>query len=223
MNWNEPLIFPIMGEDLTHENSLKMDFSPANEELKKVDLSSTEAFNRFVFGQLKSENKKFGLGGYLEKRAIYQRSDMFATKQEDFRNIHLGVDIWVEAGAEVFVPLDGEVVGVQDNKGFADYGPTIILKHDWEGKTLFSLYGHLSREDLKFLEVGQRVISGELLCHVGPYPENGDWPPHLHFQLMRDMEKNSGDYPGVCSEREKEHFSKNCPDPNLFLNSKVLD
>ncbi len=223
MQWKEPSIFPVMGEELTESNSLKLDFTPSNEALSKVDLTDTSVFDDFVFDQLKAANKKYGLGGYLEKRAIYQRAPMFATMGENFRNIHLGVDIWAEAGTEIFSPMDGEVYSIQDNQGFADYGPTIILKHDWEGKEIYSLYGHLSREDLKFLEKGQQVISGELLCHMGPYPENGDWPPHLHFQLMWDMEGNVGDYPGVCSEKEKEHFSKNCPDPNLFLKSKVLD
>ncbi|MFC3879621.1 peptidoglycan DD-metalloendopeptidase family protein [Algoriphagus namhaensis] len=223
MNWKDMDFFPIMGIELTTKNTTKLDFSPSNEGLKSVDLSNTESFDSYVFGQLESQGKAFGIGGYLEHRAIYQRAEMFATAAEDFRNIHLGVDIWTKAGAEVFVPLDGKVHSIRDNEGFANYGPTIILEHELDGEKLYSLYGHLSREDLKFLRKGQHVISGELLCHVGPFPENGDWPPHLHFQLMWDMQGLEGDYPGVCSSRERKAYALNCPNPNLIIRSEVLD
>lgn len=223
MNWKDLNFYPIMGVELSAENTAKLDFSISNKELKLVDVSDTSSFDSYVFEKLDQLNKSFGVGGYLEHRAIYQRAEMFATAAEDFRNIHLGVDIWTAAGAEVYVPFDGKVVSVQDNVGFANYGPTIILEHEIEGKKLFSLYGHLSRTDLKFLRKGQYVIAGELLCHVGPFPENGDWPPHLHFQLMWGMEGNVGDYPGVCSERELNRYSLNCPDPNLMIRSEVLD
>lgn len=223
MNWKDLDFYPIMGVELTHENTIKLDFSPSNEELKSVDVSDTSVFDSYVFGQLEQLGKTYGIGGYLEHRAIYQRAEMFATAAEDFRNIHLGVDIWTKAGAEVFVPLDGKVHSIQDNEGFANYGPTIILEHEVADRKLYSLYGHLSREDLKFLRKGQHVISGELLCHVGPFPENGDWPPHLHFQLMWDMQGFEGDYHGVCSSRERDAYVQNCPNPNLIIRSEVLD
>jgi len=59
--------------------------------------------------------------------------------------------------------------------------------------------------------------------------ENGQWPPHLHFQVVVDMEVpalpasrqgaigRKGDYPGVCRLPEKERFLNNCPDPDLIL------
>jgi hypothetical protein len=31
------------------------------------------------------------------------------------------------------------------------------------------------------------------------------------------MEGKEGDYPGVCSLKDKVHFMENCPDPNLIL------
>ena len=47
--------------------------------------------------------------------------------------------------------------------------------------------------------------------------ENGDYPPHLHFQIILDIENFYGDYPGVCSENDLKYYSQNCPDPNLVL------
>lgn len=217
MNWNTLNFAPVMGERLTLENTLSLDFTAGNQALETVNLSDTAEFDRFVFSQLKKAGKKYGIGGYLEKRAIYRRSEVFATESADFRNIHLGVDIWTDAGAPIFAPFSGKVHSFQDNAGFGNYGPTIILTHEIEGKKLYSLYGHLSFKDLENLQVGQEFKAGELLCHVGPFPENGDWPPHLHFQLMWDLGENWGDYPGVAAEKNLEFYKENCPDPNLIL------
>ena len=205
--------FPILGETLTPANTLPLDFTEANKALVEVNLSNTAEFNAFVFGQLQASTKKYGIGGYLEKRAIYRRSEVFATTASSFRNIHLGVDIWTAAGSSVYAPLAGKVHSFQDNKGFGNYGPTLILSHELGEKTLYSLYGHLSSTSLSSFEVGQEVSVGERICEIGPFPENGDWPPHLHFQLMWDMGNYWGDYPGVAAEQDLDFYSHNCPDP----------
>lgn len=217
MNWNSFDFYPVMGEKLSTKNTLKMDFSPRNGALEKIDLTHTASFTDFVFSQLQTAQKKFGMGGYLEHRAIYRRSEVFATPLADFRNIHLGIDIWCAAGTPVFCPYDGVVHSFQDNAGFGNYGPTIILEHQLGDKRLYSLYGHLYRKDLLAIEVGQPIAKGTAFCHVGPFPENGDWPPHLHVQLMWDLMGNWGDFPGVASQRDLKAYSEICPDPNLIL------
>jgi murein DD-endopeptidase MepM/ murein hydrolase activator NlpD len=210
-------VFPVMGENLNDSNSIKMDFSPTNLELPLVDISNTETFNSYVFGLLHKAGKRFGRGGYFEHRVIYSRSTVFETQESDFRDIHMGVDIWAEAGTPVFAPLDAVVHSFQDNAGFGNYGPTIILQHEIKGTSFFSLYGHLATTDLEHLNVGQAISKGEKFCHLGPYPENGDWPPHLHFQLMWDMMGNHGDFPGVCSHRDIEKYREICPDPAILI------
>ncbi len=222
MNWNEINFFPVMGEKLSSENTVRLDFSPNNADLESLDLSNTHKFDAYVTKQIKNSESKYGIGGYLEHRAIYRRSTVFATAEADFRNIHLGIDIWTEAGAPIFAPLKGRIHSFQDNVGFGNYGATIILEHELGGKKLYSLYGHLYLSDLEGIEIGQEIKSGELLAHVGPFPENGDWPPHLHFQLMWDLMGNVGDFPGVCSKREIDKYAPLCPDPNLVLRSEVL-
>jgi murein DD-endopeptidase MepM/ murein hydrolase activator NlpD len=209
--------FPVMGIALYPGNTLEMDFTPHNQELMRIDYSDTEVFDRYVFGALKASGKKYGIGGYLEHRGIYSRSGVFATDQADFRNIHLGIDVWTEAGHPIYAPLQGEVYAFQNNASFGDYGATIILEHRFSVMSLYSLYGHLALKDLEGLAIGQPIQAGEAFCHVGPYPENGDWPPHLHFQLMWDMLGNWGDFPGVCSVREIDKYKANCPDPQVLV------
>ena len=206
-----------MGEKLSPENTLILDFSSQNKALETVDLADTAVFSHYVFSQLEEAGKTYGIGGYLEDRAIYRRSEVFATATEDRRTHHLGVDIWTEAGAPIYVPLAGKIHSFRDNRGFGDYGPTIILQHKIEGTTLYSLYGHLTRTDLEKLQIGQEFQAGEQLCQVGPFPENGDWPPHLHFQLIWDLGDFWGDYPGVATKKDLAYYRANCPDPNLIL------
>ncbi|WP_162416478.1 peptidoglycan DD-metalloendopeptidase family protein [Cyclobacterium roseum] len=209
--------FPIMGEELTCENCLILDMSAGNLALQRIDLMDTFAFESFVAEILAGKGKKYGIGGYAENRSIYQRSMVFADNSIGYRNIHLGVDIWTAAATPVFCPLDGKVHSFQDNAGFGNYGPTVILEHFWRGQKIHSLYGHLSQKDLEQLKPGQIFLSGEKIGHLGQTKENGHWPPHVHFQIIHDLGNRKGDYPGVCSESEKESYLFNCPDPSLWL------
>ncbi|GAB3006834.1 hypothetical protein GCM10027284_25980 [Cyclobacterium sediminis] len=207
-----------MGEVLNGNNTIWLDMSTNNLSLKEIDLLDTQAFERYVTGLLAQNNKVFGIGGYLEMRSIYQRSSVFEDSAANkFRNIHLGIDIWSAAGTAVHCPINGVLHSFQDNKGFGNYGPTVILKHSFQGNNIYSLYGHLSHKDLLHLKVGQTFEKGEKIGHLGSSPENGNWPPHLHFQLIKNLGRKSGDYPGVCSSTEKEWYQDNCPDPTVWL------
>jgi murein DD-endopeptidase MepM/ murein hydrolase activator NlpD len=212
---------PVINPDFLKIDYFPIDLSPANYSLTNVDLTSSLEMERYINNYLLENNKKVAYGGYLEKRAIYQRSTHFNQQNaETERNIHLGVDLWVEAGTEVLAVFDGEIHSFQDNTNFGDYGPTIILRHQVDGITFHTLYGHLSRESLKDLKVGQPVKKGEVIARLGDAAVNGDYAPHLHFQVIKDIGVFKGDYPGVCSKQDVAFYSKNCPDPNLLL--KIL-
>ncbi|WP_420575681.1 peptidoglycan DD-metalloendopeptidase family protein [Ekhidna sp.] len=192
---------------------IELDLSKDNEVLMNVDLNNEEEFNRFIFDQL--PDGYIGLGGYKEVRSFYSRSELFT--EGEHRTIHLGIDLWTHAGTPVYVPLDATIHSFDDRAFHGDYGPVIILEHQLRARTLFSLYGHLSRKSLEGKEVGQTIRQGEQFAWIGDYAENFHWPPHLHFQLMWDMEGHVGDYPGVCKASEKERYLANCPDPSVIL------
>jgi murein DD-endopeptidase MepM/ murein hydrolase activator NlpD len=205
------IINHLFSEPLTPSNSISLDLSAKNTELNASIFASLSVFCDYVASKLAG---KIGYGGYLEHRIVYEAHENFATDAADFRNIHLGMDFWTTAGTPVFTPLDGEVHSFQINEGSGNYGPTIILYHPAE--KIYSLYGHLANDDLKHLKVGDVIAAGQLLCHLGNPSENGGWPPHLHFQLIRDMQGIEGDYPGVCSKRDIDFYANNCPDPAKF-------
>jgi len=166
---------------------------------------------------LLKNNAKVAYGGYNEERNIYQRSSHFNDQEIEERNIHLGIDFWIDAKTNIYTPLDGEIYGFADNVGLGNYGPTIILKHDIKDIVFYTLYGHLSRESLVGLTIGKPFFKGDKIATLGTAEVNGDYPPHLHFQVIKDMGVWKNDYPGVCSKSEREFYLNNCPNPNLLL------
>jgi murein DD-endopeptidase MepM/ murein hydrolase activator NlpD len=114
-------------------------------------------------------------------------------------------------------PWNGIIHSFAFNNNFGDYGATLILIHNLEGIAFHTLYGHLSLNSIKNLREGGNVRKGDVIGEFGIPMENGQWPPHLHFQIIIDMENWKGDYPGVCKFSEKEKYLANCPDPDLIL------
>jgi len=193
-----------------------LDFTADNKELTDQVLDDTALFSSWVTDKLESSSR-YGIGGYNEHRTIYNRSAHFNTGEEP-RRLHLGVDIWGPAGTPVYNFYDAEVHSFKNNNQFGDYGGTIILKYNLDGLILYALYGHLSVVSLSGLSIGKVIPGGERFAFLGISEENGNWPPHLHFQLIFDLQGKEGDYPGVCQFSKREDYLINCPDPELILN-----
>ncbi|MHA4893928.1 peptidoglycan DD-metalloendopeptidase family protein [Pedobacter sp. PWIIR3] len=202
----------IIGKDSLYH----FDFTIKNKELTTVDLSDTDFFSHWVNRKLQQSNCRYGIGGYNEHRTIYSRSAHFDTEEEP-RRLHLGVDIWGAVGTPVYNFNDAVVHSYHFNNNFGDYGATIILKYELNGLHFHVLYGHLSLSALDGLKAGMPIAAGEKFASFGKKEENGYWPPHLHFQVIKDMEGLTGDYPGVCRYSESEAFLENCPDPLFIL------
>jgi len=133
------------------------------------------------------------------------------------RDIHLAMDFWAPAGTAIHVPIAGILHSFANNTDPGNYGPTIVMQHQLGDDTFYTLYGHLSEESLLHIQPGRSFQAGEFLATLGDPAVNGGYAPHLHFQLIRDLQGFSGDYPGVCAEHEVTFFSSNCPNPNLLL------
>jgi len=213
---NPDKVGKVVDFDAASNRLYHFDFTANNRELDAGSFTDNAKFSAWVNEKLKTNKAKYGIGGYMEHRTLYARSPLFDAGDEP-RRLHLGIDIWADEGTPVYSPLQGNVHSFNDNDNFGDYGPTIILEHNLNGLKLYSLYGHLSRKSLKGLAIGQSIHPNRQIASFGGVEENGHWPPHLHFQLMFDMEGNHGDYPGVCRFSEMEKYLKNIPDPQLIL------
>lgn len=202
-------------------------FEPGTDKLVLFDLTEggdlpapvlTQAGDFFLFPEKFRENlaARYLIGGYNELRFMYNRSPLFDGEAEP-RRLHIGTDIWGPAGTAVHAFWGGMIHSVGSNDKPGDYGATIILLHQLEGVPFYTLYGHLSRRDIQGVSAGQYVVRGQQIGHFGEPEENGQWPPHLHFQIIRDMALYEGDYPGVVKVSEAAQWLFNCPDPDLIL------
>ncbi|KIA83913.1 peptidase M23 [Kaistella solincola] len=200
-----------------YKNYVPFDLSAKHTDELNLDLTDAEKFEEFVENHLSANNAKVAFGGYLERRNLYKRSETFNSENTEERNIHIGLDLWIKAGTSVLSALDGKIHSFQNNISLGDYGPTIILEHEIDGVTFYTLYGHLSLESLNGKREGQLVKKGEKIAELGKAPVNGDYAPHLHFQIIKNIENKKGDYPGVCSSKDLGFYKENCPDPNLLL------
>lgn len=223
----------------SEEFSLKYLFpSVSKNEVIHIDLSinnthvkTIKEFNNLPYFETKLEEiqtenpTKIIAGGYLEKRALYT-SDIYKRNTKngvEKRDTHLGVDFWLPAQTPVNALLDGEIVCITDDNFDKGYGGLLILKHKTKNNVFFTLYGHLSLASIEQHKVGNIIRKGAQIGQLGNATENGNWVPHLHFQIMLTLLDFKNDFPGVAYESEIEFWKSICPNPNLLFKLKALD
>jgi 4-aminobutyrate aminotransferase-like enzyme/Ser/Thr protein kinase RdoA (MazF antagonist) len=168
-----------------------------------------------LWQEMRRAGATIGIGRYDEARPIYTAPEFAAGPREtdEHRTIHIGLDLFCEPGTPVFAPLAGKVHAFANRDRRLDYGPVILLRHD---AGFFTLYGHLTRDSLENLRVGQPVEAGQAFAKIGAPPENGGWPPHLHFQIIVDDLDLGTDFPGVAFAAQREVWKSLSPDPRLI-------
>lgn len=210
----------IIDASIPYQHYQPIDLSISNTDL--LALKNADDFEIYMNNYLEENKAKVAFGGYNEFRNLYKRSTIFNDIALEERNIHIGIDLWIKEETPVLSALDGTVHSFDYNVGLGNYGPTIILKHKIEGIEFYTLYGHLSIESIETLKVGTIFKAGEQIGTLGDSSVNGDYAPHLHFQIIDKIEDYRGDYPGVSSEKDLNFYLKNCPDPNLLLKINEL-
>ena len=188
------------------------------------DFNDLELFE-YKINKLQSQHPtKIIAGGYLEPRPLYTSSafDKIGNNGRESRTIHLGIDFWLPKNTPVHVLFDGEVVVSYNNAGNKLYGGLIVLKHQIEDLEFYTLYGHLSIESVEDRKIGARIKQGACIGYLGNKQENGNWVPHLHFQVMLSLLNFKIDFPGVAFYNQIAVWKSICPNPNLFFNTTGL-
>ncbi|HYB54422.1 MAG TPA: aminotransferase class III-fold pyridoxal phosphate-dependent enzyme, partial [Thermoanaerobaculia bacterium] len=201
------------------------DLSVGSPELESAAAAAdTTALTARIVEKMHAAGAPAAIGRYDEARLVYQ-SDAFRgpeAEHPEWRTVHLAVDIFLPPGSPVFSPLPGRVHSLRDNSARLDYGPTVIVEHAPEGvPAFFTLYGHLTPESLASLSAGMPVAKGQVVGRIGAPPRNGDWPPHLHFQIVTDLLGREGDFPGVAPASQRAVWLSLSPDPSLMLGAAL--
>jgi len=213
--------FPVTGTDLNAEAIDVLDWSVGNQAMGGFDdIADVARSTRNVFERMAAADKTVGIGRYNEPRAVYTtpKYSVPGNNGPEMRTIHIGIDIFLKPGSPLYAPLEGKVFAIVHDEGDKEYGPLVILEHHPKPDlTFYTLYGHNSIDTLQLLDPGAHVDRGQQIAIVGNYPENGNWVPHSHFQIITNMLGYTDDFPGVALASQREVWLSLCPDPNLIL------
>lgn len=206
------------------EKVVNLDMSVGSTLLGNLSEYNDPEVSEFKLNQFQKHHPKtILLNGYLETRPFYT-TEAFKSEGNNgpqYRTVHLGTDFWVSAKTPVQAPFDGTVKIMHHNDYDKDYGPMLILEHSFKGGKFYSLYGHLSLMSLEILKVGQKVKQGDRIAYIGGSNENGNWAPHLHFQLILDLLGNNENFNGVALPSNVEIWKSICPNPNFIFKEEL--
>ncbi len=219
---------PVLDPDPRAVPTVTLDLSvESGDDGGTFDPTDHAQFSQRLFDRMRDAGAEIGIGRYDEVRWWYTGEAFRApgNEMDEWRSVHLGVDLFAEPGTPVHAPLGGRAVSAHDNADRLDYGPTIILEHELEdpaGKTeglvrFRTLFGHLSPESLPAVAPGEAVEPGRTIGWIGAPPQNGDWAPHLHFQIFVDPLDYDGTFPGVAAPSARAVWTAVSPDPNHLL------
>lgn len=146
-----------------------MDFTSTNSTLITEIFDDTDRFSDYVEDVLENAGATYGIGGYGELRTVYSRSKLFDSGDEfeEPRRLHLGIDIWGKAATPVFAPFGGMIHSFAFNDHYGDYGATLIVLHQLDGFSFYTLYGHLALSDIERATEGQYINRGQQIAQFG--------------------------------------------------------
>lgn len=127
-----------------------------------------------------------------------------------YTRFHEGIDIRplhrdenAEPLDEVRAIADGKVVYTSSVPGYSNYGKYIVIEHHWDGSPYFSLYGHLSKIDVR---TGETVHRGQQIALMG-YTGVGinRERAHLHLELNLILTHKFQEWYDACHQNDPNH------------------
>lgn len=186
---------------------------------RKEEFDDLDIFQHKIGLIQKKYADKIIAGGYLESRPIYTSSeyDRISNEGTEKRCLHLGLDFWVPSKTPIHLPFDGEIKIISNDIGEKAFGPMVIVKHKNKNFSFYTLYGHLSVKSLTKIRVGDKLKKGDFLGWIGDSHENGNWVPHLHFQILLSLLDMGENFPGVGYQKHIKSWKSICPDPDFIF------
>ncbi|MCF7844934.1 MAG: peptidoglycan DD-metalloendopeptidase family protein [Kiritimatiellales bacterium] len=199
--------YPILGK-LSQEKHYFVDMSTKNHEITKLNLNDQKSFQEYL--NKTYQGYKWGISGYLEFRETLLKD--IPQMMNEKRYYHLGIDIITPEGTKLFAPIDSTVehAGYEEDRG--NYGGFVILKHEGNFESFYSLYGHLNSKMLP--QKSTHIARGDCFANVGNFDCNGGWFTHTHMQIITKKGKSEGYFSkGYCSKDVLSQISTLCPSP----------
>jgi hypothetical protein len=205
-----PIVWPPPARQRKHV----LDCSDPASDLVRAMSSPDKALREQTWAALKETHDfELGIGPWGERRRIYT-TDGFVSRlaDGDRRDMHLGLDVFLDAGTPVMTPLDATVVDARVCPEPQDYGGCVLLEH----AGFRTLWGHLEPASIAHLTPGDKLAKGAAFARLGDFHENGGWIPHLHLQVVLTGESDVTGIIGVGEERFRDLWAELYPDPSIL-------
>ena len=216
---NRLTLHPLMSPDPYRAAKAVLPLHDADDPLVKAMSVSDPAERTAAYESARAKGGfEIGVGLWGEVRKVYT-TDAFRSKLAlgERRDMHLGLDLFADAGTPMLAPLDAVVIDAANEAIPQGFGGCVLLEHQPEpGVTFRSLWGHLSPPSIAHLQPGMHIARGEAFGRLGGFTENGGWIPHLHLQLVLTGERSAVDIPGVGESRYLNLWADLYPDVTDF-------
>ncbi|MCC6319548.1 MAG: aminotransferase class III-fold pyridoxal phosphate-dependent enzyme [Gemmatimonadaceae bacterium] len=210
---------PILGAPLARHRLQRLDWGDPTDPVVSATVRGDLAGADAAYAQAATTGAfDVGIGAWGEHRATYA-ADAFASRLLDGarRSVHLGLDVFVDAGAALYAPIDGVVLATADCQRPQDYGGVLLVEHRTETGVAFrTLWGHLAPSSIAHWRPGDSIPTGAMIARLGASHENGGWVPHLHLQLCCSGETDPESIVGVGEPELGEVWRSLYPDPTLL-------
>ena len=169
---------------------------------------------------IKNENIRIGFYNPIDSNRYWIRQDFNSPLKINGQYLqHAGIDMSTKEQENVKAIYDGKVesVIVMGGSDFG-FGNTVILKHNIDGKELYSLYAHLETID-KNLFVNKEIKGGTILGVTGASgygcqnywrigkdgcDENDFLDRHLHFEIKTKPILTNSEGGNICVQKNNE-------------------
>ncbi|MCP4565960.1 MAG: peptidoglycan DD-metalloendopeptidase family protein [FCB group bacterium] len=138
---------------------------------------------------------------------------------------HPGWDMNLESNAdahsEVYAIADGDVVYSDHIGGVPQSWGALVTKHDFEGNTFYSQYGHCEQI---FVSEGEPVKKGQKIALVGDVGSPGQY--HLHWEIrMPEPDHPDPEYGAYWTSfiQSESNVATAYRDPELFVTTLNID
>ena len=175
-----------------------------------MNTNDFDSFQSVIFEELLSSRRSWGIGKYLEERGSLLRN--YPQMIEEGRTYHLGLDIIVPKGFELFAPLDSKVflVGKEEEKG--SYGGYVILQHNSNNEIFYSFYGHLNSHHI--VKKDDILTAGQIFGVIGERSDSGGWFTHTHLQIITQKAIDEGrTFQGYITKKDLPQIEELFPSP----------
>ena len=79
---NRNSFFPLLGDSFSKDDFCLIQLNADAPNLDLEEIQTYEGLDKLIQNELKVNNAKVGIGGYLEKRVLYQQSENFKNSSE---------------------------------------------------------------------------------------------------------------------------------------------